>query len=222
MRPAGRLYPIALGCLLLAGSAGAQSLASIATPADPVALSKYQTLRTRLQGNDLTIDFAEFRKSAVDAGLERGFDWHPIRERILASLEAGNTQLALSGAQTVIDHNAANPEGHLLAMTVYRQMGQDTAAEHERVLLEAIVHSIMSTGDGLSAQHAISTVSAGEEEFVVNMVLDADTESQSTTQTGGKAYTLRTIRAEDGSRQTLWFHANNQPATLALTRFPRR
>jgi hypothetical protein len=221
MRPAGKLYPIVLGCLL-AGAASAQTLATIASPADPVSTAKYQTLRTRVQGNDLTIDWAEFRRSAIEAGLERGYDWHPIRERVLTSLAAGNTKLALSGAQTLIAHNVANPEGHLLAMTVYQQMGQDAAAEHERILLEAIVHSIMSTGDGLSAQQAISTVSAGEEEFVVDMVLDGDTESRSTVHAEGQAYNLRRIRSEDGSEHTLWFRAAAPAATLALARLPRR
>jgi hypothetical protein len=221
MRPAGKLYPIALGCLL-AGAASAQTLATIAAPSDPVATAKYQTLRTRVLGSDFTLDWAEFRKSAVDAGLERAYDWHPLRERVLSNLSAGNTKLALSGAQTLIAHNMANPEGHLLAMTVYQQMGEDAAAERERGLLEAIVHSIMSTGDGLTAQHAISTVSAGEEEFVVDMVLDGDTESRSMVRAEGQSFNLRRIRSEDGSEQTLWFHAEAPAATLALARFPRR
>jgi hypothetical protein len=221
MRPAGKLYPFVLGCLF-AGASFAQTLVSVATPIDPVATAKYQTLRTRVVGNDLALDWDEFRKVAVDAGLERGYDWHPIRERVLSSLAAGNTKLALSGAQAVIAHNMANPEGHLLAMTVYQQMGQDAAAEHERTLLEAIVHSIMSTGDGLSAQRAISTVSSGEEEFVVDMVLDGDTESRSTVRAEGQAYDLRRIRSEDGSEHTLWFHTNTPPRTLALARIPRR
>jgi hypothetical protein len=226
MRQKGKLYPIVpsvLGCLLLAGAAGAQTLVSVATPIDPVATSKYQTLRTRVLGNDLTIDWAEFRKSAIDAGLERGYDWHPVRDRILKSLDAGNTTLALSGAQSIVAHNMANPEGHLLAMTVYQQMGQDAAAEREHVLLEAIVKSIMSAGDGLSAQRAISTVSAGEEEFVVDMVLDGDTESRSTVRSEGQAFNLRTIRAEDGSQHTVWFRSATVPnGNLALARVPRR
>ncbi|QMV17659.1 hypothetical protein GOB94_02275 [Granulicella sp. 5B5] len=223
-RPKGKLYPFVrtfgapatLGvCLLL--SAGAHA----SPDAKAIALHKYETLKTRVMGNDLTVNWAEFRTVAVDAGMESSFDWHPTRARVLKDLDAGNTESALAGAQTVIAHNMANPEGHLLAMMVYQQLGLESAADREHSIVDAIVKSIMSTGDGLSVQRALSTVSASEEEFVVNMVLDADTESQASVQKDGESFDRRTVRSEDGAEHVLWFHSSVQPVAVAANVLPQ-
>ena len=221
----GKFYLLGLGVLSLSFASVKECVALSAPGIDvhSLATGKYETLKIRVLGKDLTIDWAEFRNVAVQAGLE-GYDWHPTRERVLKSLDEGNLPVALSGAQTVIAHNMANPEGHLLAMTVYQQMGMEQAADRERSIIDAIVKSIMTSGDGSSAQKAWSTVSKSEEEFVVNMVLDAATESQATVLADGRAYDRRTVRMEDGGEHVLWFestpesHAN----TVASLRLPAR
>jgi hypothetical protein len=223
-RPKGALHPLVpalLGtCVLLAGTSVCAAQLADQPGAKAVSLTKYETLRTRVMGNDLTVDWNEFRHVAVDAGMESGFDWHPVRQRVLKDLDAGNTQAALSGAQTVIAHNMANPEGHLLAMMVYQQLGLDTAGNREHSIVDAIVKSIMASGDGLSAQHALSTVSSTEEEFVVNMVLDADTESQTVVHTAGASFDRMTVRGEDGREHILWFQSSVQPVAVAAVVLP--
>lgn len=224
-RPKGKFYPfvrtivtpVALGVCLLSHSAAA----SAAPDTRAIALHKYETLKTRVMGNDLTVDWAEFRAVAVDAGLEAGFDWHPLRERVLSDLAAGKTESALAGAQTIVAHNMANPEGHLLVMMVYQQLGLESAADREHQIVGNIVNSIMSSGDGLSAQHALSTVSASEEEFVVNMVLDADTESEASVRKDGVNLDRRTVRGEDGAEHVLWFHSSVQPVAVAANVLPQ-
>ena len=199
------------GCLLprasaqLARSASARSLAQ----------SRYETLRTRVMASDLSVDWNELRQTAVDAGLEDGFDWHPVRQRVLRDLDAGNAQAALGGAQTIIAHNMANPEGHLLAMMADQQLGQEPAADAEHNIVAAIVQSIMASGDGFSEQRALATVSSSEEEFVVDMVLGADTESQALVSRDGSSFDRRTIRGEDGSERVLWFRVITRPVTVA-------
>ena len=223
-RPKGSLHPIVpalLGtCVLLVGTSVCAAQLVDQPAHQPggvkaVALTKYETLRTRVMGNDLTVDWNEFRQVAVDAGMESGFDWHPVRQRVLKDLDAGDTQAALSGAQTVIAHNMANPEGHLLAMMVYQQLGLDASANREHSIVDAIVKSIMASGDGLSAQRALSTVSSTEEEFVVNMVLDSDTESQAVVHTAGASFVRMTVRGEDGTEHVLWFRDGVQPIAVA-------
>ncbi len=229
-RPKGTLYPFVPAlfgtCVLLAGASvcAAQLAPQVVhqPAAKAVALTKYETLRTRVMGDDLTVDWSEFRHVAVDAGMDSGFDWHPVRQRVLKDLDVGNTQAALSGAQTVIAHNMANPEGHLLAMMVYQQLGLEAAADREHNIVDAIVKSIMASGDGLSAQHALSTVSSTEEEFVVNMVLDADAESQVVVRTAGASYDRMTIRSEDGTEHILWFHSIAKPVAVAAAVLPSR
>jgi len=220
----GKFYLLGLGVLSLSLASSKECVALSAAGIDvrSLATSKYETLKTRVIGNDLTVDWVEFRNAAIQAGLD-SYDWHPTRERVLKDLDAGNLPAALSGAQTVIAHNMANPEGHLLAMTVYQQMGMEQAADRERSIVDAIVKSIMTSGDGSSAKGAWFTVSKSEEEFVVNMVLDADTESQAIVLADGRAYDRRTVRMEDGGEHILWFRSNPEArATVASVRLPSR
>jgi hypothetical protein len=173
-----------------------------------VALRKYETLKTRVTGGDLSVDWGEFRVAAAVAEVDGGYDWHPARERVLADVEAGNLTHALAGAQIVIGHNMAEPEGHLLAMTVYQKMGRDADAQREHNLVDAIVKSIMSSGDGQSAQKAWMTVSSGEQAFVVDIVLDAEAKSQVVVRENGHDYDKMTVLADDGTEHVLWFNTD--------------
>jgi hypothetical protein len=173
-----------------------------------VALRKYEILKTRVMGGDLSLDWSEFRVAAAVAGVESGFDLQGVRTRVLNDVDSGNYERALVGAQSVIGHNMAEPEGHLLAMTVYQKMGRDVDARREHNIVDAIVKSIMNSGDGQSAQKAWMTVSSGEQDFVVNIVLDAEAKSQEVVRQNGHEYDKMTVVAEDGSQRELWFNVD--------------
>jgi hypothetical protein len=225
----GKFYLLGFGALCLSLSSIDTCVAQLSpltlnpvtsNSGQSLAQSKYNVLRTRVFADDLTVDWVEFRTVATAAGLD-SFDWHSTRQRVLKDLDAGNLPLALSAAQTVIAHNMANPEGHLLAMTAYQQMGMEQAADRESRILDGLVKSIMNSGDGMSAQHAWSTVSKSEEEFVVSVVLDADTESQTTVLADGRAYDRRTVHMEDGEH-VLWFKSTPEShASVASIRPPK-
>ncbi len=215
-RTKGKFY--LLCCMLLcAGIVRAQEskLESKTPQSKPAAQRAYDFMKTRVQAGDLGIDWGEFRIAAAVAEVAGGFDWHPVRERVLASVEAGNLPAALSGANNVIDHNMAEPEGHLLAMMVYQKMGKDDAAQREREVLDAIVKSIMTSGDGLSRQNAWVTVSRGEVEFVVSVVLDAETKTHNVVRTDGHDYDKLTVATDDGGEHTIWFNVDTD--TLVTT-----
>jgi hypothetical protein len=181
---------------------------SFATDNKSVAMRKYEILRTRVIGNDLSVDWSEFRVAAAVAEVDKGFDRHSMRERVLSDVDAGNYARALAGAQTVISHNMAEPEGHLLAMLAYQKLGKDQEALREHNIVDAIVQSIMNSGDGQSAQKAWVTVSEGEKDFVVNIVLDAQPESQVVVHKDGHDYDKMTVLEDDGAEHVLWFNTD--------------
>jgi hypothetical protein len=173
-----------------------------------VAMRKYEILRTRVIGNDLTVDWGEFRVAAAVAEVDKGFDWHPVRERVLSEVEAGDLVHAMAGAQTVISRNMAEPEGHLLAMMIYQKMGKDQEAQREHNIVDSIVKSIMSSGDGQSEQKAFVTVSEGEKDFVVSIVLDAEAKSQVVVHEAGHDYDKVIVAGDDGVERTVWFNTD--------------
>ncbi len=209
LRPAfrtkGKFYLLCFVLLCAVGSGVAESKPALSKPA---AQRAYDFMKTRVKAGDLSIDWGEFRTAAAVAGVDGGYDLHPVRERVLAAVEAGNLSAALAGAQTVIDRNMAEPEGHLLAMMVYQKQGKDDAAQREREVLDAIVKSIMTSGDGLSKQKAWVTVSRGEVEFVVSVVLDAEAKTHSVMRTDGHDYDKLTVATDDDGEHVIWFNVD--------------
>ena len=199
-RTQGKVYLLSF-VLLCAG-------VSQAMDSKAVALRKYEILKTRVMANDLSVNWGEFRVAAAVAEVESGFDVQAVRTRVLSDVDAGNLDHALVGAQNVIGHNMTEPEGHLLAMTVYQKMGRDLDAQRERNIVDAIVKSIMTSGDGQSAQKAWFTVSNSEQTFVVDIVLDAEAKSQTVVRENGHDYDKMTVVAEDGKEQVLWFNTD--------------
>ncbi len=208
-RTMGKFY-LLYSALVYSAMAGAGCVQAQSKPManKEAALRSYQVLKTRVMAHDLDINWGEFRVAAAVAEVDGGFNWHPVRERVLAAVEQGKLPAALAGAQTVIDHNMAEPEGHLLAMMVYQQMGRDEEAARERAIVDSIVKSIMTSGDGMSEQKAWVTVSPGEVEFVVSIVLDAEAKSQVVVRTDGHDYDKLTVAGEDGAEHVLWFNTD--------------
>lgn len=204
-RTMGKFY---LLCCLLLCAGVSRATESKTLQSKPAAQRAYDFMKTRVQAGDLSIDWGEFRTAAAVAEVDQGFDWHPVRERVLAAVEAGNFPAALSGALSVVDHNMAEPEGHLLAMMVYQKQGKDDAAQHEREVLDAIVKSIMNSGDGMSEQKAWVTVSRGEVEFIVSIVLDAETKAHTVVRADGHDFDKLTVATDDGGEHTIWFNVD--------------
>jgi hypothetical protein len=189
-------------CGVMVGSAAAQ----LDDPA--VAKQKYETYKTRVMGGDMTVDWRAFRLAAMVGGVDGGFDWQPVRNQVLKDADAGKDDAALAGANQIIAHNMANPEGHVLAMIVLRKLGKNDAADKERAVVDAIVKSIMESGDGKSAKTAWFTVDPSEEYFVINVVLGAQPKGQALVQQDGHAFDKMTVVDDKGGEHVLWFNTD--------------
>jgi len=210
-RTEGKFYLLCL-LLLCTGVTMAQAVApaGVQTGQDSksVALRKYEVLKTRVMGSDLSVDWREFRLAAAMAEVDGGVNWQSSRELVLSDVDAGNLDRALVEAQRMIARNMAAPQGHLLAMTVFQKLGRYDEAQREQSIVAAIVKSIMSSGDGQSAQKAWFTVSNGEEEFIVDIVLEAEARSHAQVRSNGHAFDEMTVVGDDGVEHILWFNTD--------------
>jgi Domain of unknown function (DUF4919) len=176
---------------------------------DPaVAKQKYETFKARVMGGDLTVDWPAFRLSAMVAGVNGSFEWQKVRNQVNQDVDAGKLDKALAGAQQIIDHNMANPEGHLLAVAVYDKMGKDAERTKELNIVKAIVKSIFDSGDGKSSKTAWFTVDPSEEYFFIEVVLNGRPKGQALVNEDGHAYDKMTITDEKGAEQTVWFNTD--------------
>jgi hypothetical protein len=173
-----------------------------------VARTKYEAYKTRVMDGDLNIDWRDFRLVAALGQVSQGFDAQPVHEQVVNDLDAGKYEKALAEAQTVIDHNMAYGEGHLLAMTVLQKMGKEEDAKRQEAILNAIGSSIMQSGDGSSAATAWFTVAPSETVFFMTEALGAEIEGQELVHVNGHAYDKLTVRDRQGKKQVVWFNTD--------------
>jgi hypothetical protein len=173
-----------------------------------VAVKKYEAYKTKVMAGDLNIDWRDFRLTAALGEVSQGFDSQPVHDQVIDDLDAGHYEKALAEAETVIDHNMAFAEGHLLAMTVLQKMAKNEEAKKHEAILNAIAQSIMQSGDGNSAATAWFTVAPSETIVFVTEALGAEIEDHDLVHVNGHAYDKLTVRDRQGKRRVVWFNTD--------------
>lgn len=179
-----------------------------------VAQAKYDTLKAKVQSGDLNIDWRELRLDAVVADVVGSFDWHEANSAGVAAFNAGDYNKALLKGQEIIQHDIANGDGHFLAMVALKHLGKQDEAAHEKLIVDKILQSILSSGDGKTADTAWFTVSTTEEYFVLRL-LGLSPKSQALVKQGGHSFDRMTVVDHEGKESTLWF---NTDTDIELTR----
>jgi hypothetical protein len=173
-----------------------------------VAKKKYEAYKTQVMAGDLNINWRDFRLTAALGQVSQGFDSQPVHDQVVDDLAAGRYEKALAEAQTVIDHNMAFAEGHVLAMTVLQKMGRNHEAKKHEAILSAIGQSIMESGDGRSAATAWFTVAPSETLVFVTEALRAEIEDHKLVYVNGHAYDKLTVRDRQGKKRVTWFNTD--------------
>ena len=190
-------------CLVVSGSVCQGQL-----DGQSVARKKYEVYKAQVLARDLNIDWRDFRLVAALGEVSQGFDAQPVHDQVVDDLDAGKYEKALAEAQTVIDHNMAYGEGHLLSMTVLQKMGKEEDAKKQEAILNAIGNSIMTSGDGNSAATAWFTVTPSETVFFMTEALGAEIEGQELVHVNGHAYDKLTVRNRQGKKEVVWFNTD--------------
>jgi hypothetical protein len=195
-----------LNCILVSPAFGLDSA--------KVAQAKYDALKAKVQSGDVNIDWRDIRLDAVVADVDGEFDWHKANTDGVAAFNAGDYKTALLKGQEIIQHNLANGDGHFLAMVSLKHLGKQEETAREKLIVDKILQSILSSGDGKTADTAWFTVSTSEEYFVIRS-LGLRPKSQSLVNKGEHSFDEMTAVGEDGKETTLWF---NTDTDIALTR----
>ena len=194
-------------CYCLSASAFSQTKADAKTI--------YETDTKKIRSGDLNFDWKEYRLAAVQGGTA-SFDWHPVRTKFMQQMDKGDAETALKIANDIINHNMAEAEGHLLALVALQKLGRQQDADFQHKIIDAYVHSILSSGDGKSSQTAFVVVSVDEEYFYLHIVLGVGLPaSQALITRDGHSYDLLKIKGEDGKEQELWFNVDISMNDLA-------
>jgi len=186
-----------------------------------VARKKYEAYKTQVMAGNLHIDWRDFRLTAALGEVSQGFDSQPVHDQVVDDLDARRYEKALAEAQTVIDHNLANAEGHLLAMTVLQKMGRNEEAKKHEAILEKIGQSIMESGDGSSAATAWFTVAPSETIVFMTEALGAEIEDHKLVHVNGHAYDKLTVRNRQGKKEIVWFNTDTNELLRERAQHPK-
>ena len=134
-------------------------------------------------------------------------DFQVVRDGYSA-LNEGKFEDALKDARKVEDHDIADADSHYVAWRSFVGLHRDDDAEKERMILAALMDSIMKSGDGKSAETASFAATIREEYLVMQMMLNMKFESQHSQQIGEHYFDVVAVKDESGKEQILWFNTD--------------
>lgn len=173
---------------------------------DPkVAHAKYDELAAKVKSGDLNVDWQALRLAARVGEVYGDYDPYDAATRAQAEFAKGNYEGTLTIARETLRHNVADGEAHIAAWSCLKQLGRQHEADKEWSIVQALLQSILKSGDGRSAKTAWFVVGLREEFFVLG-VLQAQTKEQHSVKQDGHYYSRIAVTDRSGKNAVLWFN----------------
>lgn len=201
--------------VLLAWAAFQPVLALAADPdPDPDPEAQYQTLLAAAKSGAGPVDWQALRFAYAERpGFDGDFD-HKVRQDMFMASNAENWATVQAKAKVILDANYADGMTHYALGVADMSLGDMAGGRRERAMAEAIFASIQ-TGDGLTFEHAFTTISVEEENDIL-ATLGKDQKRQSLTNHNGHLF--RVVDAEDGQDKKTTYYFNVDRESAAETR----
>jgi hypothetical protein len=180
---------------------------ALAVDTQEAARTKYAELAAKVRTGDLGIDWQALRVDAVIGVVGNTDDFQAVKDGY-GALSEGKFDDALKLAQQVEGHNIADADAHYVAWRALVELGRQDDAEKERMLLAALMNSIMKSGDGKSADTAWFAATIREEYLVMQMMLNVQFESQHSQKVGDHFYDVVSVKDQTGKKTVLWFNTD--------------
>src|ERR1035441_5781597 len=222
--------------LFMAPSMAAQCALSVSTAGQHKPGDEYTGMLARVLHGDMTVDFGAFRVAGAQiAGRSTSALESQDHKAFTMSLGDSDFRGALDCANRSLERNYASLIGHFDAMVVAQALHRtDEAAAHERVL-NALVDSIQSSGDGAGPETAWHVVSIPEEHLFLARALGTTEkgflakafagQTKNFVVQGGHAYDRLEVQdSQTNQTHYVWFNQDIQagpaPAEMELASEP--
>jgi len=124
--------------------------------------SAYAQLVDRLKAGDRTVDFTELRRAFTHTPAYRGM-MMAAYQPLWRTLSASDFEGAIRVAENVLRQNYAEPNAHMVAARAHRELGHSDQAEFHQFVVDGLIRSITSKGDGTTAESAYQVIDISEE-----------------------------------------------------------
>ena len=189
---------------------------------DPkVAHAKYDELAAKVNSGDLNIDWTALRLSARVGEVYGDYDPYDAARRAQSSFEKGDYEGALAIAHETEQRSIADVDAHAAAYGSLKQLGRGSEADKEWSILQALLQSILKSGNGKSAKKAWLAVGIREEYFVMEL-LQVQFKQQRSVKQDGHYYDMVLVTDQSGKDKVLWFNTDTDIELLGRAGDERR
>ncbi len=173
---------------------------------DPqVARAKYNEIAAKVNAGDINVDWKALRLAARVGEVYGDYDPYDASKRTQAAFKRGDYEETLRIARETLRHNVADGEAHIAAWSCLKQLGRQPEADEEWSILQALLQSILKSGDGKSAKTAWFVVGLREEFFTLG-ALQAQSKEQHSVKQDDHYYSRIVVTDSSGKDAVLWFN----------------
>jgi len=190
---------LAFPATLALGRAGQSATSS------PPTTASYDQVVKKLQGGDLSVDFADLRMKYAASPQYEPEEGSAEAKDMYGKLNAKDYEGALKAANAVLEKQYVNIDAHVVASAAYEGLRDDAAAKLHHDIVVGLVRSVLDSGQGTSTATAYKVISVGEE-YALMRVLGFRPGKQSYLHEGKRSYDeMEMVNLKDNSTMTRYF-----------------
>jgi Domain of unknown function (DUF4919) len=170
----------------------------------------YETLVERVKAGDKTVDYRSLRLAFANSpGYSRGPDTDKEKKAMNAALSAEDFSNAIKNADVVLASNYVDMEAHYVEYVAHRELKDDELAGFHKSILESLLRSIASSGDGKSPETAYQVIDVHEEYVLLRFMGAGLPKSQSLLHRNDHSYDeIKFDDPQSNQEVTLYFNVD--------------
>lgn len=169
----------------------------------------WKAFHARMKNFDTTLDYTQVRMAyaASSAYQPYGSSASELLSRVPAALKEEDFARARVLIDSIFIEQPLNNEAYAAKAWILEKMGEPDSARLYRRIMDSLMESLISSGNGRSAATAMVVINTSEE-YAFMEAFELTSVHQSLQQVNGRRYDLVTCRTTDGDTVRLWFNVD--------------
>lgn len=160
----------------------------------PKQQNTYEALVERVKRGDQSVDFLELRLAYAESpNYSKGTDTDRQKKAMTTALNGKDFASAIKNADIVLASNYVDMDAHYAEYIANNEIGKRELAEFHKFVLQGLLRSITSSGNGKTPETAYQVIEVHEEYVVLRFMGFGFPASQSYLHKNGHAYDEMTI-----------------------------
>jgi hypothetical protein len=167
--------------------------------------TRYHQLVQRVKSGDASVDFIEMRDAFAEWLCDDRMQADsPNRDAMVKAFDDKNYVKAVELVEVILDNEFVHLGLHRAAADAYQELGNKTKADFHKNIADRLLHALMRSGDGKTAQSAYRVLTIKEEYFVMNE-LGYGVSGQALMSENNKPYDVLFGRDKKGKSVSIYF-----------------